>query len=66
MDYKKNVMATITQTTKKWINERSGSNKEYLFIIHKNKKVETIPEIEIKKVDIRNIALTRQQRLAIQ
>ena len=31
MDYKKNVMATITRTTNEWINDTNGKNKEYLF-----------------------------------
>jgi len=63
MDYKKNVMATITRTTNEWINNTNGINKEYLFIIHKNGKTEAIPEIKIKKIDIRNLAPASQQRL---
>ena len=65
MDYKKNVMATITRTTNEWINETNGINKEYLFIIHKNGKTEIMPEIKVEKIDIRNLALVNQQRLAI-
>ncbi len=63
MDYKKNVMATITRTTNEWINEKNGVNKEYLFIIHKNGKTEIMPEIKIEKIDIRNLALVSQQKL---
>ena len=63
MDYKKNVMATITRTTNEWVNETNGINKEYLFIIHKNGKTEAIPEIKIEKIDIRNLALASQQRM---
>lgn len=63
MDYKKNVMATITRTTNEWINEKNGANKEYLFIIHKNGKTEAMPEIKIEKIDIRNLIPTKQQRL---
>jgi len=63
MDYKKNVMATITRTTNEWINEKNGSNKEYLFIIHKNGKTEAMPEIKVEKIDIRNLIPTKQQRL---
>jgi len=63
MDYKKNVMATITRTTNEWINEKNGSNKEYLFIIHKNGKTETMPEIKVEKIDIRNLIPVRQQKL---
>ena len=63
MDYKKNVMATITRTTNEWINERNGANKEYLFIIHKNGKTEVMPEIKVEKIDIRNLAAASQQKL---
>ena len=63
MDYKKNVMATITRTTNEWINETNGINKEYLFIIHKNGKTEAMPEIKIEKIDIRNLIPAKQQRL---
>jgi len=63
MDYKKNVMATITRTTNEWINEKNGANKEYLFIIHKNGKTEPMPEMKIEKIDIRNFIPVKQQRL---
>ncbi|OGY62898.1 MAG: DNA methyltransferase [Candidatus Harrisonbacteria bacterium RIFCSPHIGHO2_01_FULL_44_13] len=63
MDYKKNVMATITRTTNEWINDTNGKNKEYLFLIHKNGKTENMPEIKIEKIDIRNLASVSQQRL---
>jgi len=64
MDYKKNVMATITRTTNEWINETNGINKEYLFIIHKNGKTEVMPEITIEKIDIRNLTPVNQQKMA--
>jgi adenine-specific DNA-methyltransferase len=64
MDYRKNVMATITRTTNEWINDSNGKNKEYLFLIHKNGKSESVPEIKIKKIDIRNLAMANQQKLA--
>ena len=63
MDYKKNVMATITRTTNEWINETNGINKEYLFIIYKNGKTEAMPEIKVEKIDIRHLASVNQQRL---
>lgn len=63
MDYRKNVMATITRTTNEWINETNGKNKEYLFLIQKNGKSEPMSEIKIEKIDIRNLALASQQRL---
>lgn len=65
MDYKKNVMATITRTTNEWINEKNGVNKEYLFIIHKNGKTETTPEMKVEKIDIRNLLTASQRKLAI-
>jgi adenine-specific DNA-methyltransferase len=65
MDYKKNVMATITRTTNEWINDTNGKNKEYLFLVHKNGKTEIMPEIKVEKIDIRNLISTKQQRLAI-
>ena len=65
MDYKKNVMATITRTTNEWINDTNGKNKEYLFLIHKNGKTEALPEIKIEKIEIRNLAFVNQQRLAL-
>jgi len=63
MDYKKNVMATITRTTNEWINKTNGKNKEYLFLIDKNGKTETMPEIKVEKIDIRNLAFANQQKL---
>ncbi len=63
MDYKKNVMATITRTTNEWINNANGKNKEYLFLIQKNGKSEFMPEIKIEKIDIRNLAAANQQKL---
>jgi len=63
MDYKKNVMATITRTTNEWINDTNGKNKEYLFLIHKNGKTEAVPEMKIEKIDIRNLVPANQQKL---
>jgi adenine-specific DNA-methyltransferase len=63
MDYRKNVMATITRTTNEWINDANGKNKEYLFLLQKNGRVRHIPEIKIEKIDIRNLAPANQQRL---
>jgi len=64
MDYKKNVMATITRTTNEWINDANGRNKEYLFLLQKNGKSEPIPEIKVEKIDIRNLAPPNQRKLA--
>ena len=63
MDYKKNVMATITRTTKEWINDANGKNKEYLFLLQKNGRERHIPEIEVEKIDIRNLAPPNQRKL---
>ncbi len=63
MDYKKNVMATITRTTNEWINNTNGKNKEYLFLINKNGKTEAMSEIKVEKIDIRNLAPANQQKL---
>jgi len=63
MDYRKNVMATITRTTNEWINDSNGKNKEYLFLIHKNGKTEVMSEIKVEKIDIRNLIPAKQQRL---
>ena len=63
MDYRKNVMATITRTTNEWINDTNGKNKEYLFLINKNGKIKVMSEIEVKKVDIRNLVPAGQRRL---
>lgn len=63
MDYRKNVMATITRTTNEWINGTNGKNKEYLFLVQKNGKSKPMHEIKVEKVDIRNLAPANQQRL---
>ena len=62
MDYRKNVMATITRTTKEWINDTNGKNKEYLFLIHKNEKAEAVPEIKAERINIRNLVGVNQQK----
>src|SRR3989344_5228195 len=63
MDYKKNVMATITRTTNEWINDTNGKNKEYLFLIQKTKKGEFIPRIKIEQVSVKNPFVVNQRRL---
>jgi len=63
MDYKKNVMATITRTTNEWINDTNGKNKEYLFLIDRNGKTEIMSDIKVEKIDIRNLAMANQQKL---
>jgi len=45
MDYKKNVMAKITRTNNKWVNDKNGKNKEYLFLVSNNGKIKNLPEI---------------------
>lgn len=63
MDYRKNVMATITRTTSEWINDANGKNKEYLFLVHKDGKTKATPNIKVEKIDIRNFMFANQQRL---
>jgi len=52
MDYKKNVMATITRTNNKWVNNKNGKNKEYLFLISNNGKIRNLPGT--RKVNLYN------------
>ncbi len=63
MDYKKNIMATITRTTNAWVNDSHGNNKEYLFLIHQDEKVDRVPEVRVERIDIRNLISAKQQRL---
>ncbi len=64
MDYKKNVMSTITRTTNEWVNDIHGRNKEYLFLIHKNGTTEAMPEIKVEKINLQNLVFANQQRWA--
>lgn len=57
-------MATITRTTNEWINDSNGRNKEYLFLVQKNGETEPINEINVEKIDIRNLAPPNQRKLA--
>lgn len=61
MDYKKNIMATMTWTNE-WANDIG--NKEYLFLIQKEEAIDLAPEIKIEKVNIRNLANISQRRWA--
>ncbi|MHA1875464.1 MAG: DNA adenine methylase [Promethearchaeota archaeon] len=65
MEYKKNVMSTMVWTNE-WLNNGNGKdaqNKEYLFLIQKVKKGETIPAFETKKIDLQRMAGINQMRL---
>ena len=64
MDYKKNVMSMINRTTSKWVNDFNGENKEYLFLVQKNGKSKSVPEIKIEKINLHNFTSTNQQKLA--
>jgi adenine-specific DNA-methyltransferase len=64
MNYKKNVMATITRTTNEWVNDSNGKNKEYLFLVQENGKSEPVPEIKVEKVDIGGLDSADQRKLA--
>jgi len=66
MDYKKNVMATMSWTND-WVNNINGEgvkNKEYLFLIQKPKKDEAVSSFKFEKVDIRNIAVINQKKFS--
>ena len=66
MDYRKNVMATMTWTNE-WLNGNGrgieNKNKEYLFLIDKTKKGMKISDFSMKTIDIRNLPNLNQQAL---
>jgi len=67
MDYKKNVMATMTWTNE-WLNNNDKEeikNKEYLFLIQKLKQTESLPTFEIKKIDIKAPIFSQNQQRMI-
>lgn len=66
MDYKKNVMATITRTTNEWIQDSNGNNKEYFFLVHKNENAGIVPEMKVERIDLKNFTPSLgQQRLIL-
>ncbi|MBI2426664.1 MAG: DNA adenine methylase [Candidatus Kerfeldbacteria bacterium] len=64
MDYKKNVMATMTWTNQ-WLNGGNGQdirNKEFLFLIQKEKTVRPVFEFSMKKISLREPLVDHRQR----
>jgi len=50
MDYKKNVMATITRTTNEWINGTNGKNKNTYFWYKKMENLNLCMKLKLKKL----------------
>lgn len=67
MDYKKNVMATMTWTNE-WLNGGNGhtlQNKEFLFLIQKGGATKMVGEIKIEKINLRETINENQQKLPL-
>lgn len=63
MDYRKNVMATMTWTNE-WLSSghEDIKNKEFLFLIQKDKSAKPVWDFKIQKVNLRDPATTNQQK----
>ena len=67
MEYKKNVMATMTWTNE-WLNGGKGhnlQNKEFLFLIQKDGATKSVGEIKIEKINLRETIDDNQQKLPL-
>lgn len=67
MDYKKNVMATMTWTNE-WLNGGNGhtiQNKEFLFLIQKGGAIKPMADFKIEKVNLRETVGEGQQILSL-
>src|SRR3989344_8779 len=67
MDYRNNVMATMTWTNE-WLSggvNQDIKNKEFLFLIQKEKKSLFIPNFKIEKINLRDTIVANQLRLAV-
>lgn len=66
MDYRKNVMATMTWTNE-WLSSghEDIKNKEFLFLIQKDKSAKPVGNYKIEKVSLREPATANQQKLAL-
>ena len=67
MDYKKHVMAGMTWTNE-WLSGGNGhdiENKEFLFLIQKDKASKMLNNFKIEKVSLREPAMTNQQKLSL-
>lgn len=66
MDYRKNVMATMAWTNEWLTSGHEGiKNKEFLFLIQKDKSTLPIKEFKIEKLSLREPAVANQQKLAL-
>lgn len=66
MDYRKNVMATMAWTNE-WLSSghEDIKNKEFLFLIQKDKSAKPMHEFKIEKVNLREPAIVNQQKLTL-
>ena len=66
MDYRKNVMATMAWTNE-WLSSGNEDikNKEFLFLIQKDKSAKPVCEFKIEKVNLREPATANQQKLTL-
>ena len=66
MDYRKNVMATMAWTNE-WLSSghEDIKNKEFLFLIQKDKSAKPSYDFKIEKVSLREPATANQQKLAL-
>ena len=66
MDYRKNVMATMAWTSE-WLTSghEDIKNKEFLFLIQKDKLAKPVGNYKIEKVSLREPATANQQKLAL-
>jgi len=66
MDYRKNVMATMAWTNE-WLTSghEDIKNKEFLFLIQKDKSAKPVREFKIEKVSLREPEVANQQKLAL-
>ena len=66
MDYRKNVMATMAWTNE-WLSSghEDIKNKEFLFLIQKDKSAKPLGNFRVKKVNLREPAMANQQKLSL-
>lgn len=64
MDYRKNVMATMAWTNE-WLTSghEDIKNKEFLFLIQKDRSAKPVGNYKVEKVSLREPVLTNQQKL---
>ena len=66
MDYRKNVMATMAWTNE-WLSSghEDIENKEFLFLIQKDKSAKPVTDFKIEKVNLREPVPIGQKKLAL-